>query len=125
MADLSTTLQVIIGGEDKTKDAFASVSSSIQRLAEIAGASLIFDKLLHGAEDAVKQFGEMQASQAQTEAVIRSTGGAAGVTAAQVKDLATEYAGLTAFSDDTVQSAENLLLTFTNITSDIFPDATR
>lgn len=65
---------------------------------------------------------------AQTEAVIKSTGGAAGVTAQEVADLA---AGLSAasgnslFGDDQIQAAENYLLTFTNVKGEILTGATQ
>lgn len=62
--------------------------------------------------------------QAQTNAVLKSTGGVAGVTGEQVADLASKYQGLTRFQDEEVQSAENMLLTFTRIGRDIFPEVT-
>ena len=65
-----------------------------------------------------------QKAQAQTEAVLKSTGGVAGVTADMVTQLADKYSGLTLFQDDVVQGGENLLLTFTKINQDIFPQAT-
>jgi hypothetical protein len=59
-----------------------------------------------------------------TNAVIASTGGVAGVTAKQVRDLAEEYENLNATMDDKViQSGENLLLTFTSINKDAFQPA--
>lgn len=62
--------------------------------------------------------------QAQLQAVLTSTGGVAGVTADQVNDLASSLAGLTPFEDEAIIGAENLLLTFTNIGKDVFPQAT-
>lgn len=50
-----------------------------------------------------------------TEAVIKSTGGAAKISAKQVGDLATAISNKTGADDEAVQSGENLLLTFTNI----------
>ena len=64
---------------------------------------------------------------AQTEAVIKSTGGAAGLTATQVTDLATALSaasGQSLFGDSDIQAAENLLLTFTNIKGAVFEAAT-
>lgn len=59
-----------------------------------------------------------------TNAVIESTGGVAGVTAEQVRSLAEEYESLNATMDDKViQSAENVLLTFTSIGEKVFPQA--
>jgi hypothetical protein len=60
--------------------------------------------------------------QAQLQAVLKSTGGAAGVTADQVNELANKYSKMTRFEDDAIVSTENLLLTFTNITEDVFPE---
>lgn len=51
----------------------------------------------------------------QTEAVLKSTGGAAGISAAQVDKLATSLSNLTGIDDEAIQNNENLLLTFTNI----------
>src|SRR3990172_6805747 len=60
----------------------------------------------------------------QLEAVIKSTGGAAGVSAQQARDLASSLELVTNFGDDTILAGENLLLTFTNIGSTVFPRAT-
>lgn len=67
---------------------------------------------------------DQQAVEAQTAAAIKSTGGAAHLTKDQVGDLADSYAKLTGVSDDTIQSAENILLTFTDIKSNVFPQTT-
>jgi hypothetical protein len=52
---------------------------------------------------------------ALTEQVIKSTGGAAKVSAKQVGDLATAISNKTGADDEAIQSGSNLLLTFTNI----------
>jgi phage-related protein len=67
---------------------------------------------------------EAEKVMATTAAVIKSTGGVAGVTAKDVDDLAVKFAMLTKFDDETVASAENMLLTFTGIHKDVFPQAT-
>ena len=71
--------------------------------------------------------GEAMAAQevmTQLESVLASTGGAAGVTAAMATGLADSLSGVTRFEDDAILAGENLLLTFTNIGSDVFPTAT-
>src|SRR4051794_24562558 len=50
-----------------------------------------------------------------TAQVIKSTGGAARITADQVGDLATAISNKTGADDEAIQSGQNLLLTFTNI----------
>lgn len=67
---------------------------------------------------------EAEETQAALAAVLKSTGGVAGVTAEMANDLATSLSQVTRYSDDAVLSGENLLLTFTGIGKDIFPEAT-
>jgi hypothetical protein len=50
-----------------------------------------------------------------TEAVVKSTGGAAKISADQVGKLATAISNKTGADDEAIQSGQNLLLTFTNI----------
>lgn len=72
----------------------------------------------------VKAFQESENVIAQTNAVLKSTGEVAGVTADAVTKLASALERQTKFSDEDVRSVENLLLTFTAIGKDIFPQAT-
>jgi hypothetical protein len=66
----------------------------------------------------------------QTEAVIKSTGGAAKVTADDVAELADRLSLKAGINDEVIQSGENVLLTFKNIRdevgkgNDIFTQAT-
>lgn len=50
-----------------------------------------------------------------TEAIIKSTGGAAKVSAQHVSDLATKLSNKTGIDDELIQSGSNLLLTFKNV----------
>lgn len=67
--------------------------------------------------------------QAQLEAGIKSTGGAAGVTEQQMEDLASAIQDYSGQTDDSIVQTESLLLTFTNIKNvgadKIFDDATK
>lgn len=64
-----------------------------------------------------------QEAQAQLNAVLASTGGVAGVTADMANELAGAYQNVTRYSDEEILSAESLMLTFTNISSEVFPQA--
>lgn len=75
-------------------------------------------------KDSVSAYTESEMVTKQLETVIKSTGGAAGVTAKSVLDLASALQQTTNFEDDAIVVADNLLLTFTNIGKDIFPQAT-
>jgi hypothetical protein len=61
---------------------------------------------------------------AQLNAVLKSTGGVAGVTADAINDHALALSEVTRFEDDAIVSAQSLLLTFTKVGKDVFPDAT-
>jgi hypothetical protein len=75
--------------------------------------------------DSVAAARESIAVDAQLAAVLKSTGGAAGVTADAAKDLASSIEKASLFEDEAVLSGENLLLTFTGIGKDVFPRATQ
>lgn len=65
--------------------------------------------------------------QAQTAAVLKSTGNAAGVSAQHISDYASslsDAAGKSLFGDDQVQQSTNMLLTFTEIKGKVLDAAT-
>lgn len=66
---------------------------------------------------------EQQKVLAQLDAVLQSTGGAAGFTARELTDMAAALQKVTAYGDETIINAEGLLLTFTKIGRDVFPEA--
>lgn len=72
----------------------------------------------------VKAFTESENALAQLDAVLKSTGGAAGWTRGQAIKLASSLQSVTTFSDEAVLGAQNLLLTFTKIGGKIMPQAT-
>lgn len=67
---------------------------------------------------------DAEQGQAQLNAVLKSTQGAAGLTADEINNMASHLQDVTRFEDDTVLSGQNLLLTFTKIGKDVFPEAT-
>ena len=74
---------------------------------------------------------ENEALLAQTQAVIDSTGGAAGKTAEDVLDLANELSNLSGAAHENIVEGQNMLLTFTNIRNeagegnDVFDQTTK
>jgi hypothetical protein len=85
--------------------------------AAVGGMVFAFKDSLSAAKESIE-------ANKQLEQVIKSTGGAAGVTADQARELAGSLANVTNFQDDAIVSGENLLLTFTGIGQDVFPRAT-
>jgi len=80
---------------------------------------------------AFSAFDEAQKVTAQTEAVLKSTGGAANVTSKEIEDLAGSLSKKTGVDDEAIQSGENLIATFTNIRNeagegnDVFTQTTK
>lgn len=72
----------------------------------------------------ITSFMESEKVTAQLNAVLKSTHGVAGVTAGEVERLSSTLQGLTGTSDEELTRAQALMLTFTAIGKDIFPQAT-
>src|SRR5678816_2982710 len=87
-----------------------NAAKNIKRIAEVGVVALAGAVAL-----GVRSLADLQRTQEQTTAVIKSTGGAAKVTEGQVRDLATSLEGITTVDDKVIQDGENMLLTFTNI----------
>jgi phage-related protein len=91
--------------------------------AGVAATGVFMKKSIDAAAEAKK-------TAALTAAVIKSTGGVANVTAEEVEKQAESLAELTGQSKETIQSGENMLLTFRNVRNeagkgnDIFNQAT-
>ena len=116
------------------------MTASGSRLGGVLGGALkvgalaaVGGVLLGGAflKGALGEAREAQKITAQTQAVIKSTGAAAGVTAKQVGDLAGALSLKTGIDDEVIQSGQNMLLTFKNIRNeagagnDIFNQSTK
>lgn len=69
--------------------------------------------------DVISEGREAQKVMAQTNAVIKSTGGVANVSAKQVGSLANSISRKTGIDDEQIQKGSNLLLTFKNIHNEV------
>lgn len=109
-----------LGGKLKTvgKTAGVGLAAGLGLAAKVG-----FDAITEAAEAA--KIGRL------TDAVLKSTGGAANVTADEVAGLAEQISNLTGVDDEQIQSGQNLLLTFTKVRNevgkgnDIFNQATQ
>lgn len=117
-------------GAENAKASSRAIGGEMESLGGVASrviGGIALGGLVHsvfGEADEARKVG------AQTEAVLRSTGGAANVTAAEVGDLATSLSNLAGVDDELIQSGANLLLTFKSVRNeagagnDIFNQAT-
>ncbi len=128
-ADLERGMRRSIAATDKfnrstrrvKSNPFKSVTRSV---AGLAGAYIGAQGLITVIRGSVREQQESIKVGRQTNAVLKSTKGAAGLSAKAIGDLAQALSEKTAIDDEAIQSAENLLLTFTKIGKDTFPAAT-
>jgi hypothetical protein len=129
---MAANLAIFIKAQDQTHGAFKSVTSGLGDVLKTAAGFAVFQVASNAVsaftsnlDDMVAGAREAAGIQAQLNNVIRSTGGAAGVSAEMANSLATSLQNVTLFEDDAIVAGENLLLTFTNIGKDVFPAATQ
>jgi len=125
------SLNRALNSSQSTTKGFANNIKNMGKVAVgVAGAAGI-GALVYGLKAGINEFKESQLVAAQTNAVLKSTGGVAGITAKHVDDLATSIMKKTGIDDEAVKTSENLLLAFTNIRNevgkgnDIFDRATK
>jgi hypothetical protein len=126
-------LMILIKAKDQASAVMKGVNKNAQGLskslqsvgivgatAAVAGVGAVGLAL----KGAVEEAAEAQRVMAQTAAVIKSTGGAAGLSAPEVANMAAELSRVAPFGDEAIQSMQNVLLTFTKIGKGAFPQAT-
>lgn len=91
----------------------------------IAGATAIAGGLVAATVSGIKGITAMEDATAQMNAVLKSTNDASGMTADALINIANAAQLHTKFTQEETLAGENLLLTFTNIGSDVFPQATQ
>jgi phage-related minor tail protein len=132
VANLSLVFD-LVGRDLSASKAFKDVGNSAERAGQqgeafggklasglkLAAGALLGAGLIEGFKSLYDAAAESAKIGRLTEQVIKSTGGAANVSAKQVGDLAAAIAKKTGIDDEAIQSSENLLLTFTNVSNEV------
>ena len=120
------TIEIQINAKDNASGVLEGVGSTLGGIgkAVATGATVLLGATVAIGGIALNSAMDSQNVLAQLDARLKSTGGAAGVTRQAAIDLASGLQQVTAYSDETILSGENLMLTFTNVGKDVFPDAT-
>jgi hypothetical protein len=121
---IQKTQEMTSSFSDKAVSGLSVIGGGVVMGALAAGTAAVFGLSMatwNWAQEAMSA----EESQAQLTAVLQSTAGAAGVSAEMANSLANSLAQVTRFEDDAIVSGESMLLTFTNIGSDVFPETTR
>lgn len=116
----SDTLKKAGKGVDDFEGKVTGLQGTIKNLAMGAAAAFAGSKIFDFLSESVTMYDEAAKSSAQLSAAIKSTGGAAGLTQEALEKQAAALQKVTLFDDDVTKSAMGVLLTFTNISGEIF-----
>ena len=119
-ADTTQFKSAMASAQTTTATTGSKISSSMGMMAKSIGAGFAIYQVSNFVKGAIVEAEEAQRVARQTAAVIKSTGGVAGVSAKQVEQYATKLSRLAAIDDEVVQSSSNMLLTFKNIGGELF-----
>jgi hypothetical protein len=121
--ELEKTNRKLLGFQKQTNRSLSSIEKSVNSFGRTIkgvvvalGAGTLFRSIIKSTAEAEKAF-------AQLDAAVKSTGGVAGFTAPQLAKMATALQSVTTFSDETIQSMQAILLTFTRIRGPEFEGA--
>lgn len=118
-------------GQKAGKGMSAGFLGAAGKIAGPLAALFAVDKIAGFFTEANAEAREAQKVGATTTQIVKSTGGAAKITASQVGDLATAISNKAGVDDEAIQSGANLLLTFKNVRNEagkgnkIFDQATQ
>ena len=109
-----TSLERGLKRAEKATGAFEAGLATLRTGALLAAAAIgaAFVANVHAGAQALMR---LERIGAQTNAVVKSTGGIAGVTATQVADLAASMQRKTGIDEEAIRQGQNMLLTFTQI----------
>jgi len=114
-------------GADKASRDLGKVDKGLGRLAKsavaTAGAFFGARMLLDGFKSLVDVTKQQALAEAQLNAVLKSTKNIAGLTSKELKNMASALQSQTRFGDEAIMNAQALLLTFTKVGKEVFPDA--
>ena len=122
----NSSLSLVQRRTEALKATVAALPTTFSALSRVGGVLAGLGISL-GAVATLKRFVDATITQqkavAQLEQVIKSTGGAAGLTSRELLDMAGALQKVTTYGDEATIAAQSILLTFTSIGRDVFPDA--
>jgi hypothetical protein len=119
-------VDILVRMVDQTKSGASSALAQIGKMAAgYLSAATVIDAFGKAVQFSIDQAAEAQKVDAQLGAVLQSTGSAAGMARDELDTLAESLSKVSTYDDEAIKSSEALLLTFTNIGSEVFPAATQ
>lgn len=103
----------------QTNSTFGKLGSTLGKIGPALVGVFAAKKIFSAASAAIGRAEAMSTAYAITEKVIQQTGGAANVTADQIKRLSKEQALLTGIDKELITQSNNVLLTFKNLRNEV------
>lgn len=131
MADLLGSMRVEIVGDNSKLDKSMKESqkkvtafgSTLSKVFAGIGFAVVAKKLFDLGKQAENLFKVQELAETKLDATLKATASAAGLTADELKRMASGLQDVTTFGDEAIIGAESLLLTFKDIGGDVFPRA--
>jgi hypothetical protein len=115
-----------IGSSKNVEGSFGKMTKSLFTAnALFALASKALTGLINVGKQSIREFVNQEKAVAQLNATLASTNNAIGMSSEELQKLAGSLQDTTTYADDAILGAENLLLTFTKIGKDVFPETTQ
>lgn len=113
--DATAAFKKISSEADTLTTSFSKVGSGFGKMFALAGSAIAIGGITSAIGGMVSAAYESQKVYKQTEAIIKATGYAAGVSADEIKSLADALSLKTGVDDEAIQTGLNLLLTFKQV----------
>jgi hypothetical protein len=117
-------LRVVIRAKDEATSVFKGIGDVAKTAIGVAIGSVVVPALKAMAGQLGSVFEEAmlyEDMQARLNAVLQSTGGVAGMTLVKLNELAVGWSQVTRYGEEAVMGAEAMILRFTNIGQEVFP----
>ena len=112
----------LAGAQKNSQAAAKNITASMDKAGNALTVGLTLPIVAFGIAS-IKAASDSESALADLNATLKSTGGVAGVTAKDVTDFASSMQRSTKFEDDAIVSGQAMLLTFTKVGKEVFPDA--
>ena len=120
-------LDVKATGANKASKDLGKVDKGLSKLAKSAAATAVgffgVQGLINGFTRTIELTKQQVVAESQLNAVLKSTKGVAGLTAKELTNMASALQKQTRFGDEAIMTAQSLMLTFTKVGKDVFPQA--
>ncbi len=129
MATPRAQINLVVGKALAFKGSMLIVEGILSKVRErmlgvTKAAGLMLAGLVAGSAGFVSSFARQEEAMVRLRAVIRATGGAAGVSATQMEQYAQELQKITGLADEVTINMQAVLATFKNVRGDVFREAT-